>query len=344
MQNIISQAIAQLRSCTQLNIQNTWQGWQEASDGERKGGAMQQPNNRGHIAWRKGREVLWLVQKLVIPQQLQGYPLEGLCLRLALTWWAEEAQIYINDQLVQEGDLFDCSTRVLLGSSVTPKQEIYVALRLVSPGHDDGALVRSLCVYESNSDEHLEPGFIADELAVLQRFLETHAPEKLPQLAAAVEAIDWTTLPDRQFERSLLQVRASLLPFSEELKQRQMQLLGHAHLDLAWLWAVSQTWEAAQRTFTSVLNLLQGFPELTFCHSTPALYDWIEQHRPDLFAAIKQQVEAGRWELVGGLWVEPELNTIGGESIVRQLLYGQHYMQLKFGSISTVAWLPSTLR
>ncbi len=348
-QNLISQAIAQLRCCTQVNIQSSWQGWETLFDGEigvpsfQDNWSVQKPNAKGHVAWSHGKQVLWLAQKLVIPQKLQGYPLEDLSLRLALTWWAELAQIYVNGQLVQEGDLFDCSTRVLLSPSVTPSEEISVALRLVSPGHDEGALVRSLCVYESNSEDRLEPGFVADELAVMQRYLETFAPEKLPTLEAAVAEIDWSALPDRQkFERSLDTLRQNLIQSQIPNPKSKIFLLGHAHLDLAWLWAVNETWEAAQRTFTSVLNLQQEFPELTFCHSTPALYAWIEQHRPDLFTAIQKQVKAGRWEIVGGLWVEPELNTISGESIVRQLLYGQRYVQEKFGNISTIAWLPDS--
>lgn len=106
--------------------------------------------------------------------------------------------------------------------------------------------------------------------------------------------------------------------------------------------AVSETWNAAQNTFESVLKLQADFPELIFCHSTPALYAWIEEHRPDLFQAIQAQVAAGRWEVVGGMWVEPELNLISGESIVRQLLYGQRYIQEKFGQFSTMVWVPDT--
>ena len=92
---------------------------------------------------------MWLGQLFVIPQTLQGYPLAGLALRLALTWWAEDTQIFVNGQLVQEGDLFDCSARVLLSEAAVPGEKISVALRLVSPGHDIGALMRSCCVYES---------------------------------------------------------------------------------------------------------------------------------------------------------------------------------------------------
>jgi len=109
-------------------------------------------------------------------------------------------------------------------------------------------------------------------------------------------------------------------------------LLGHAHLDLAWLWPISETWDVAQRTFESVLKLSK-FPDLIFCHSTPS-YAWIEEHRPDLFAQFNNSKS---WALgvVGGLWVEPELNLINGESIVRQLLYGQRYVLEKFGNVSS---------
>ncbi len=350
--NPISEAIEKLRSCSQVNIQASWRCWEAepnvaaATQLDWLNCPVAQLNAKGQIAWSAGQRVLWLAQRLVIPQNLQGYPLAGLSLRLALTWWAKAAQVFVNGALVQEGDIFDNSTRVLLSKAVTSGEEITVALRLVSPGHADGALVRSLCLYEADYDQ-LDLGFVADELTVLQRYLETFEPEKLGPTAAAFAKVDWSVLPDRQkFEQSLFQVRSSLQvgvqSFAPLMKQRRIQLLGHAHLDLAWLWTVDETWEVAQRTFESVLKLQQEFPQLIFCHSTPALYAWIESHRPDLFAAIQQQVLAGHWEVVGGLWVEPDLNLINGESIVRQVFYAQRYVLEKFGNVSTVAWLPDS--
>ncbi len=301
-----------------------------------------QINAKGHIAWERGRQVLWLAQKFVVPQDLQGYPLEGLTLRLALTWWAEDAQIFLNGKLVQSGDLFDYFTRVVLSSSVTPGEEILVALRLVSPGHDNGALMRSLCIYESSDNNRIEPGFVADELAVLQCYVETFNPENVDFLNMAVAEINWSALPDvREFDRSLFSIRQTLQSKIPHPKSK-IYLLGHAHLDMAWLWPVNETWIAAQRTFASALQLQEEFPELIFCHSTPALYAWIEQHRPDLFADIQKQVKAGRWEVVGGMWIEPDLNLIAGESIARQILYGQRYVQAKFNQLSKVAWLPDS--
>lgn len=380
----ISQVIEQLRSFCQVNLQSTWL-YQESdliiTDVVTADLSDWQPvelNAKEHIAWTGGKKVLWLVQRLVVPQDLQGYPLAGLSLRLALVWWADSAEIYVNGELVLEGDLFDCSPRVLLSRGVTPKEEFLVALRLVSPGHCNGALVRSLLVYESTVDNNPDPGFVADELAVVQLYLEQFAPQKLDVL---VEMVREVTNRREKFERQLPPIKTSpkgdaartvgakdteeekglvksFLPLRQNLIQSDILaplqkwgwgdqkskifLLGHAHLDLAWLWPVNETWNAAQNTFESVLKLQEDFPELIFCHSTPVLYAWIEEHRPDLFGAIQAQVAAGRWEVVGGMWVEPELNLIAGESIVRQLLYGQRYIQSKFGKLSTVVWVPDS--
>ncbi|MEH2048333.1 alpha-mannosidase [Nostoc sp.] len=350
----ISEVIEQLRSFCQVNLQSTWL-YQESdliiTDVVAADLSHWQPvqlNAKEHIAWTGGKKVLWLVQRLVVPQDLQGYTLTGLSLRLALLWWADSAEIYVNGELVLEGDLFDCSPRVLLSQEVRPGEEFIVALRLVSPGHCDGALVRSLLVYESIIDDNPDPGFVADELAVLQLYLERFAPEKLDVLAAMVgEVTNRQDAKDTEEDKgelvkSFLSLRQNLIQSKIQNPKSKIFLLGHAHLDLAWLWPVSETWNAAQNTFESVLKLQADFPELIFCHSTPALYAWIEEHRPDLFQAIQAQVAAGRWEVVGGMWVEPELNLIAGESIVRQLLYGQRYIQEKFGKLSPVVWVPDT--
>ncbi|QDL11355.1 alpha-mannosidase [Brasilonema octagenarum UFV-E1] len=382
----ILEAIEKLRSCVRVNNLSSWQCLEadlsvaDISTCDFSLWSLAQLNAKGHIGWVLGQNVLWLVQKVVIPQDLQGYPLQGLSLRLSLVWWADSAQVYVNGKLTVEGDLFDSSPRVLLSDAVTPADEFIIALRLVSPGHCDGALVKSLLIYESTDENRPDPGFVADELAVMQRFLETFEPQRLEDLAGSVAGIDWEetnrpsgspvpqtpaeTLRERdgsrqdggwthqdakdakedkkEFEKLLFALRQRLLESKIQNLDSKIYLLGHAHLDLAWLWPVSETWKAAQSTFESVLKLQQDFPELIFCHSSPVLYAWIEEHRPDLFDAIQEAVKAGRWEVVGGFWVEPELNLIAGESIVRQLLYGQRYVLEKFGKLSSVVWVPDS--
>ncbi len=300
-------------------------------------------NEREHIAWPAGRQVLWLGQVVQMLPALAEYPLTGLTARLALTWWAEQADIYMNGQLVQQGDLYDTSARVVLTETLVPGTSVTVAIRLVSPSHDAGALVRSRLICEPTLPARIDPGMVADELAVLQTYVKVFRPEDLQVVAEAVQAIQWKNCGDAvQFEQSLKQLQLTLAPLGAWLKQRCMGWVGHAHLDLAWLWPVAETWEAAERTFQSALNLQKDFDELTFCHSSPVLYRWFEQNRPELFEQIRQRVAEGRWEVAAGLWVEPELNLISGESLVRQVLYGQRYTQERFGQISRVAWLPDS--
>ncbi len=117
-------------------------------------------------------------------------------------------------------------------------------------------------------------------------------------------------------------------------------LTGHAHLDLAWLWPLAETRRKARRTYSTVLGLMERYPELRFNQSSAQLYAFIEEDDPALFARIQERVATGQWEPVGGMWVEPDINMPCGESLVRQLLYGQRYFQQRFGALHTVCWLP----
>ncbi len=365
----IPQTIAQLAQCSRCSCQTQWH-FQMTPPGSvvplagpgRPEGWESWPiatlNVKGHLAWPKGQQEAWFVQAIVIPSQLQGYPIAGLSLRLALHWWAAVATVWVNGELRQVGDLFDCKTRVLLSEAIVPGMAFLVAIRLVSPGHDPGALVASELVVENSDSEAPEPGFVADELAVITQYLQTFIPEQLPTLATylmpiaeKLSAMATQMSGDRaEFDWCLAKLRQQLQTWEVQpgqtlphwLKQRQIGLLGHAHLDLAWLWPIAETWEAAERTFSSVLALQADFPELIFGHSSPALYAWIETHQPELFEQIQAQVKAGRWEIIAGLWVEPDLNLSQGESLVRQVLYGQRYVQEKFGLLNRIAWLPDS--
>ena len=349
-QQAIATTAAKLKTLTQRSLQSSWhqsssslpvdavvkqQTWRQW--------AIAAPNGKGHIPWPRGQASLWLCQQITVPDHLNGFPLAGFSLQLGLTWWAEAVAVYVDGRLVQEGDLFDYFARIELSDRVAPGDTFTVAIYLVSPGHDDGALVRSELFYESNNGALPEPGFVADELTVLQAMAEKLAPAKLTEIAAAIAPVDWSTVVDQAaFLQELAALRTRLEPLSPWIKQRQITCTGHAHLDLAWLWPVADTWRAAERTFRSVLALQQDFPELTYTHSSPALFDWLETHRPELFQTVLAAVEQGAWSIDAGLWVEPELNTLGGESLARQILYGQRYSQSRFGQISAIAWLPDS--
>ncbi|GCE14882.1 alpha-mannosidase [Tengunoibacter tsumagoiensis] len=117
---------------------------------------------------------------------------------------------------------------------------------------------------------------------------------------------------------------------------------GHAHIDVAWLWTLGQTRRKASRTFHTVDRLMEQFPDYHFTQSQPQLYDYIRQDHPDLFEAIKRRIAEGRWEPIGGMWVEADCNLSGPESLARQFLLGRAFFAEHFGEhVDTpVLWLP----
>lgn len=119
--------------------------------------------------------------------------------------------------------------------------------------------------------------------------------------------------------------------------------IGHAHMDIAYLWPIDQIRLKNARTYSNVLRLMEDDPDFRFSHSQPQLYAMVEQDYPEIFAQIKARVAEGRWEVMGGMWVEPDLNIPGPEALVRQLMLGRSYFRDRFGEVETpVLWLPDT--
>jgi alpha-mannosidase len=131
-------------------------------------------------------------------------------------------------------------------------------------------------------------------------------------------------------------------PLREFAREFKVYLVGNAHIDIAWLWRMRETVMVAHNTYDTVIKNMAEFPELHYAQSQAVTYDWMEKKYPDLFEKIKQKVKQGTWEIVGGMWVEPDCNLIGGESWVRQLLYGKRYFKAKFDLDVDTGWNPDS--
>lgn len=115
---------------------------------------------------------------------------------------------------------------------------------------------------------------------------------------------------------------------------------GHAHIDTAWLWRLAHTREKCGRTFSTALELMRLYPDYKFTCSQPQQYKYVKEDYPEVYAGIKEAVARGQWEPVGGMWIESDCNVVGGESLVRQFLYGLRFYQREFGTHTNVVWLP----
>lgn len=118
----------------------------------------------------------------------------------------------------------------------------------------------------------------------------------------------------------------------------RITMIGNAHLDPVWFWQWQEGYQEVKATFQSALDRMNESDDFVFTCACAAYYKWVEENAPEMFAQIKKRVAEGRWVIVGGMWIQPDMNTPSGESFVRQLLYSQNYFYRKFGKIATVGY------
>ena len=116
--------------------------------------------------------------------------------------------------------------------------------------------------------------------------------------------------------------------------------VGHTHIDVAWLWTVAQTREKVARSFSTVLKLMEEYPEYIFMSSQPQLYKMLKEDHPKIYEKVKEKVKEGVWEPEGAMWLESDCNVTSGESLVRQILHGKKFFKDEFNVDSKVLWLP----
>jgi alpha-mannosidase len=165
-----------------------------------------------------------------------------------------------------------------------------------------------------------------------------HRPQILAALSASMANLDANSVADSAAEaRRPLQ---ALLAEPGAPRRHLSTAIGHAHIDTAWLWPIRETRRKCIRTFANQIDLFADYPEHRFGCSQAAQYEMVEGDAPALFERIRAEVRQGRWVPLGGCWVEADGNLPGGESLVRQHLYGQRYFEEKLGQRCTVGWIP----
>ncbi len=191
---------------------------------------------------------------------------------------------------------------------------------------------------------------LAETALDLSGELNDNRPEKHAILSALDAA--FLVLDTRDPMRG--EFRASIIPATTRLQEGLDQAgppldvllhaAGHAHMDVAYLWPIAQIRQKNARTYSNVLRLMERHEEFHFSHSQPQLYAWTEADYPEIFDAIRARVTEGRWEILGGMWVEPDANMPGPEALVRQILLARRYCDDTFGpgAECPVLWLPDT--
>ena len=330
-QAVRSEWIETFRSRSRLDLKQQWRrfGLPESPPfHEESWGRENRPDwaDRGLLIWPRGRQWLRLEQQLVWPAAWAE--LRSSHARLVMSWWAERMRLWVDGALVHEGDLFDTACRWILPGRCRSGDRLHLRIELCSPLHDDGALILSHLDLEPFQGTDDRDGSLVPESLMLH----LAAGGSLP--------CGWCDL-DPLGDAAVDAVTAELATAAPVLGS--IHWLGHAHLDLAWLWPVADTWLAAERTFRSVLDLMARWPDLRFAHSSPALYAWVERHRPGLFSEIRAASRRRSWEPINGPWVETDCVLVSTASLWQQFSLGQDYSRRTFPEWShNLAWLPDS--
>ncbi len=186
----------------------------------------------------------------------------------------------------------------------------------------------------------------ADVLLRLAQSLDEASLRRADVIEKLNQALDLVPLhwqDEAELETACRQARRSLRPLLARRNSAtapELGLVGHAHIDLVWLWPMRESIRKCARTFSTILGLMERYPEVTFLQSQPLYYEWMAEHYPELMPRIRKAVKQGNWEPNGGMWVESDTNIPSGESLIRQFVEGRKATMDLFGYCGDTLWLP----
>ncbi len=294
----------------------------------------------------EGKGAVWFRREIVVPPHLEGYSLAGADIGFRFNADAKGSLtqiVYFNGRRVALGDDLE---QITLFHNAKPGDHILVAVKLLPTLNEKRFRGANMAV--SFDPSRPSPLDLEQELASTTYLLPSLAPGDagkagvLNDAFAAVDLHALETSDQPRFDASLRAAQARLATLDPLIKSLNYNLTGNSHIDAAWLWPWTDAVDATRRTFGTAAQLLSEYPTYTYTQSAAAYSDWMADKYPELNAQIAADVKAGRWELVGGMWVEPDLNLPDGESQVRQLLVGQAEFQKLYGTTAKVGWNPDS--
>jgi len=269
--------------------------------------------------------------------------------------------IYYNGRRVAMGEDLE---PIVLEEDARPGDKIVIAVKLLSTIDTKtfrGATLRIEFPQSRPNPEDLAQEFLSASVLIPslepQSAVTVTAPLILPMnvLNDAIRAVDVSALDaaetstgdaraqaQSKFDASLKAAQAQLEVLRPLLETTTFHLTGNSHIDAAWLWPSTETVDVVRRTFGTALQLMNEYPGYTYTQSAAAYNEWMAEKYPSMNAEIKRRIQEGRWEIVGGMWVEPDLNMPDGESQVRQLLVGKRWFKQAYGVDVRIGWNPDS--
>ncbi len=300
--------------------------------------------------WQGRDHYLWLRKEIEIPEEWEGRTILGR-FDFGKTGGGNnsgfESLLFINGKPYQGVD--SNHQEVFFPEGLVGKVELTFKLwsgleggGKPTPQQHKLKLAEIACLDQAADDLYYTAKAVLETIKVL----DENSPERIELLKildAAIREIDWSKPASDQFYNSIEESNNLLNSKLEGLEKKHpvtVTTIGHTHIDVAWLWRLKHTREKCARSFSTVLRLMEKYPEYIFLQSQPQLYEYIKEDYPDIYQQIKERVTEGKWEVEGGMWLEADCNLTSGESLVRQLLMGTRFMEREFGVKCKYLWLP----
>lgn len=294
-------------------------------------------------AFQPSEAGVWIWTKYKIPETIGGLPAKGSRVMLKVGV-LKSSDVYINGKWAT--NTTDDRGDALLTSNAIPGEEYSIVLHGVNR-YAGGIFFKAYLEFVPQEAIQQEAVAFINDVAAVRSLLE-YAPDKekwLPLLDDAASLVDLDAFDKNDAPRFLASLQAArklLEPIKQFTSRFSILLMGYSHIDLAWLWDKREGEEVWLNTSRIILNLMNDYPEWVYCAGQAAGYQWMERDYPEVWEQIKNRVAEGRWEVVGGTWAEFDSNVPGGESYVRQLLYGKRWFREKFGRDIVIAWTPDS--
>ncbi len=291
-------------------------------------------------------DAVWFRQTVQVPDTLNGYDLTG-----SRIWFQFHAGangpmpeiVYFNGRRVALGDDLE---PIVLFDGAKPGEKVVIAVKLLHTVDEKGFMGATFKI--DVPETRPNPEDLREEFLSASLLVPSLAPGDAAQMSTlneSIGAVDLKALDahdQAKFDASLKASHSKLEALLPLMQKATWHLTGNSHIDAAWLWPWTETVDVVKRTFSTALQLMYEYPQYTYTQSAAAYNEWMAQKYPDMNAEIKKRIGEKRWEIVGGMWVEPDLNMPDGESLVRQLLVGKRWYKQNYGVDVRIGWNPDS--